>query len=98
MNLYRSKCNTCGMMAYVFPDQVEAIKKNDRLALYKYVKGVRLRVGSPWLCIKCDASNKNGKDCSIYAELTGEDAAKKIKIRKRETNLRGMGFSLPQSI
>lgn len=95
MELYRSKCNTCGQIAYVFPDQVEAIKKNDNLALYRYVKNTKLKIGSPWLCIKCDASNKNGRDCTIYALLTGDDAAKKIKIRKRETNLKGMGFYLP---
>lgn len=85
------------MIAYIFPDQIEAIKKNEKLAMYRYVKGTKLRIGSPWLCIKCDASNKNGKDCTIYAELTGEDARKKIKIRSRETNLKGMGFYLPPS-
>lgn len=82
-------------MAYVFPDQIEAIKKNEKLALYPYVKS-KLSVGSPWFCIACDRLQSDGKNCKIIAELTGEDARKKIEIRKRETNLKSMGFALPK--
>ena len=92
--MYRSKCNTCGEMSYIFPDQIEKIKLNDNLKLFKYVKD--LKVGAKWFCIKCDASKKNGADCSIIAELTGEKAENLIKIRKRETTLKSNGFTLPK--
>lgn len=94
MNLYRAKCKTCGDQSYIFPDQVEAIKKDSRLALHQYCKE-KLSVGSQWFCIKCDDSKKNGHDCKIIAELTGDDAKKLINIRGRESNLESMGFSLP---
>lgn len=95
MNLYRSKCDTCGDASYIFPDQIEAIKKNSLLKLYPFTR-TKLKTGSKWFCIKCDASNKNGSRCKIESELEGEKAAKLIKIRKRETNLKSHGFSLPQ--
>jgi len=94
MKLYRAKCNQCNDQSYIFPDQIEKIKLNDNLKLFKYIKG--LATGSKWFCIKCDASGKNGADCHIIAELTGEKAAKLIKIRQRETNLKSNGFILPK--
>ncbi len=96
MSLFRSKCDTCGDGGYVFPDQIEKIKKNDNLALYPYCKS-KLAIGSAWFCIKCDASKKNGKNCRIISELTGVAAAKLIKIRSRETNLKSHGFILPST-
>jgi len=94
MKIFRSKCEACGDYSYIFPDQLEIIKKNDNLKLHKYCKG-KLSVGSEWFCIKCDASKKDGTRCKIYAEIVGEDAKKKIDIRKRETSLRSHGFILP---
>ncbi len=92
--MFRSKCNTCGETPYIFDDQIETIKKNDNLALYPYCKE-KLTVGSDWFCIKCDASKKNGHDCKIIAELTGDDAKKLMDIRSRSTNMENMGFILP---
>jgi hypothetical protein len=48
------------------------------------------------MCIKCDASKKNGYDCYIYSELTGKKAKNLIDIRKRETTLKANGFVLPK--
>jgi len=97
MNLYRSKCDTCGEMAYIFPDQVEIIKRNDNLALHKFVpKDRSLKTGDKWLCVACDASKRNGKNCKIYSELTGDKAKRLLDIRKRETTLKSNGFILPK--
>jgi hypothetical protein len=79
-------------MGYIFPDQIETIKNRSEVALHKYVKGKTLRVGSPWFCIACDQKQSDGKRCKIVGEMTGEEARKKIEIRKRETNLEAMGF------
>ena len=95
MSIFRSKCNHCGAIGSVFPDQIQKIKDNPKLALYKFAKE-NLKIGSKWLCINCDYSNKNGRDCFIVGELTGEDARKRIEIRKRNTNMESMGFVLPQ--
>lgn len=94
--MWRSKCETCGEFAYIFPDQVEEIRRRSILKLHKYVIGKRLKVGDDWFCVKCDASYKDGSKCKIYAELTGDKASKLIKIRKRETNLKSFGFDLPK--
>lgn len=97
MKLWRSKCDTCGSMAYVFPDQVEIIKNRPILALHKFVpKDGKLNKGDKWLCVACDASGKNGTSCTIYEELTGDKAKKLIDIRKRETTLKSEGFDLPK--
>jgi methionine salvage enolase-phosphatase E1 len=97
MKLWRSKCGQCGLIAYVFPDQIESIKKRANLALHKYVpKDGKLTKGQKWFCIKCDANKKNPHDCFIYEELTGKKAKNLINIRKRETTLKSSGFVLPQ--
>jgi hypothetical protein len=97
MRLWRSKCNTCGEFSYIFPDQIEIIKKNDNLKLHKFVpKAGHLAKGDKWFCIKCDASKKWGGDCYIYEEVTGDKAKNLLAIRKRETNLKSEGFILPQ--
>lgn len=95
MNLYQSKCQSCNDVSYIFPDQIEIIKRNDNLKLHKFCKE-KLHTGSKWFCIKCDASNKDGSRCSIIAELTGKKAKSLIDIRKRETNLKSNGFILPK--
>lgn len=89
--MYQSQCQTCGERSYIFPDQIETIKKNDNLTLYPFCKG-KLKVGDDWFCIKCDASRKDGTKCKIVSELPSDKAKKLIDIRKRETNLEGMGF------
>jgi len=91
--LLQSKCDTCGDLSFIFPDQIEAIKKNDNLKLHKYCKD-KLKVGDDWFCIKCDASHKDGSKCKIYTEIPSDKAGKLIKIRERETNLKNMGFIL----
>ena len=93
MNLYRSKCDTCGDGGYIFPNQIETIKNNDNLALHPYIKG--LKIGSDWFCCKCDKAKKNPLNCKINANLTGTDANALIDIRSRETNMKDMGFILP---
>jgi hypothetical protein len=98
MKLYRSKCNTCGDFSYIFPDQIEEIKRRPNLMLHKFVGDGKLKINDKWFCIKCDSGRKNGKDCYIYAELTGDEARKKIKIRSRATNLQSMGFELPGNV
>jgi hypothetical protein len=95
MKLWRSKCNQCGHIGYIFPDQIPTIKKRPELALYPYVQG-DLTKGSKWFCIACDGKKSDGKDCFIYEELTGDKAKKLLDIRKRETNLQSQGFDLPQ--
>jgi len=97
MNLYRSKCESCGDESYIFPDQIAEIKKNDNLALHKYCKE-KLYIGAPWFCVKCDASKKDGKRCKISAHLTGDKAKNLIEIRNRGANLEKMGFYLPKDI
>lgn len=87
-------CESCGMLSYVFPDQIETIKKNDNLALHKFCKG-KVKVGDPWFCIKCDASKKDGSKCKIVNELPSEDAKALIDIRNRNTSMENMGFVLP---
>lgn len=94
--MFRSKCENCGNSAYIFPDQIQSIKKRSDLALSRYVKG-KLRVGSPWFCIACDSAKKDARRCKIITELEGEKASKLIKIRKRETNLKSQGWILPSS-
>ncbi len=95
MAIFQSKCDTCGLIAYIFPDQVEIIKRNDQLKMHKYVRE-RLHVGKDWFCIKCDATGKDALNCKIFSEVPSEKAQKLIKIRKRETNLKSQGFVLPQ--
>lgn len=95
MNLYQSKCENCEDRAYVFPDQVEQIKRNPQLALYKYCKE-KLYVGAPWFCIKCDASGKNGLKCKISEQMPSDKAKKLLDIRSRETSLKAKGFYLPE--
>lgn len=95
MALFQSKCESCGGLAYIFPDQVEAIKKRDNLALSKFVRG-KLFVGKDWMCIKCDSGGKDPYNCKIFSEIPSEKAAGLIKIRQRETNLKSQGFYLPQ--
>lgn len=96
--MYRAKCNSCGEYSWIFPDQLEKIKRNSNLKLHKYVPRDRsLKVNDKWFCIKCDASKKDGNDCFIYAELTGDKAKRLITIRERETNVKSMGFELPST-
>jgi hypothetical protein len=84
-------------MGYIFPDQIELIKQNDNLALHKFVPMIgHIEKGDKWLCVRCDASKRNGHDCFIYEELTGDKARKLIDIRKRETTLKANGFVLPK--
>lgn len=94
MKLFRAKCNTCNDMSYIFPDQIEKIKLNDNLKLFPFIKDISK--GSKWFCIKCDASKKNGNDCFIISELTGDKAKHLLDIRKRETTLKSSGFVLPK--
>ena len=91
--MYKAKCESCGDSSYVFPDQIETIKQRSQLKLHKYTKG-KLSTGSLWFCIKCDASKKDGSRCKLE-ELTGDKAKNLLKIRQRETNLKDMGFILP---
>lgn len=93
--MYQSKCDSCGDLSYIFPDQIETIKKNDNLALHKFCKG-KLKVGDAWFCIKCDASKKDGTRCKIFTELPSKKAKSLISIRKRETKLKDQGFILPE--
>lgn len=95
MKLFRAICESCGDHSYVFPDQIEKIKNNSNLKLHPYVKGKTLENCSPWFCIKCDASKKDGSRCKLV-ELTGEKAKNLLKIRQRETNLKSMNFELPK--
>ena len=93
--MFRSKCNVCGEFNYIFPDQIQLIKQNDNLMMHKYCKE-KLKVGSPWFCVKCDASKKDGSQCKIIAELTGDKAKRLMDIRSRGANLETLGFSLPK--
>ena len=95
MSLFQSKCESCGDLSYIFPDQVETIKKNSNLKLYKYCLSP-LKVGADWFCIKCDASKKDGSRCKIYSEIPSKKAKSLISIRSRETHLKDMGFILPE--
>ena len=95
MRLFQSKCESCGDLSYVFPDQIQKIKQNSNLKLHPYVKG-DMAVGDEWFCIKCDASKKDGSRCKIYSEIPSEKAGKLIKIRQRETTLKSNGFILPK--
>jgi len=94
MTLFRSICESCGDSGYVFPDQIELIKQRPNVKLHKFTKE-KLSHNSPWFCVKCDASKKDGSHCKLI-ELTGDKAKNLLKIRKRETNLKSMGFQLPK--
>ena len=95
MAIFQSKCDSCGTLSYIFPDQVELIKRNDQLKMAPFVK-TKLHVGKKWFCIKCDSGGKDGHNCKIIGELPSEKAEALIKIRKRETNLKSQGFYLPK--
>ncbi len=102
--MFRSKCNVCGETPYIFPDQIGFLQKNKfdpntgaELIMHKYCKD-KLKVGSDWFCVKCDASKKDGSQCKIIAELTGDKAKRLMDIRSRGANLEALGFSLPNYI
>ena len=94
MKLFQSHCESCGEKSYVFPDQVEIIKRNDNLKLHSFCKE-KLVNGSKWFCIKCDKSKKDGSRCKLI-EMPSDKAKSLLKIRSRETNLKSMGFVLPK--
>ena len=89
--LYQSKCFKCGDYGYIFPDQVEIIKRKGRQSpFHKWIND--LYVGQDWICIRC-----NSDRCKIHSEIPSEKAGKLIKIRSRETNVKASGFILPNT-
>ena len=93
MAIFQSKCEECGTRAYIFPDQVQTIKKRDNLKLSPYVRE-KLYAGKDWFCIKCDSGGKVGTNCRIIGELPSKTAEGLLKVRERETNLLSQGFYL----
>ena len=91
MRLFKSHCENCNADGYIFPDQVEIIKKKGKNSpFHKWIHD--LHVGQDWICIACHSTN-----CKIAHELPSEKARKLIDIRSRETNLESRGWILPNT-
>ncbi len=95
MSIFRSKCDNCGQVARIFPDEIGSIKRNSNLALYPYCKD-NLKVGSDWFCCSCDKKHLPATKCKIISEINDDEAKKMIDVRGRKNNLEKAGWVLPQ--